>query len=99
MLLRGDRLRDLPGHHATNPGGSAPADQETHRGVCDRIPDSAHKQDDGCIEGTQLEGEHVQGKSLTLPIKKQKRAAGVRVSTPERSLPEAVKALPQLICV
>lgn len=49
----------LPGHHTTDPGGPAPADQETHRGVCDGIPGPAHKQDDGCIEGIQLVGKGV----------------------------------------
>ena len=43
VLLCGDRPKDLPGHQAANPGGSAPADQETHCGVCDSIPGSAHK--------------------------------------------------------
>lgn len=59
MLIHGERLGDLPGHHTTDPGGSAPADQETHRGVCDGVPGPAHKQDDGGMEGIQLVGKGV----------------------------------------
>lgn len=49
--------RYLPRHHAANAGGSTPAHQETHCRVCDRIPGPSHKQDDGGIEGVQLEGK------------------------------------------
>lgn len=51
---RWSTARDLPGHHASNPGGSAPADQEPHRGVGDGVPGSAHKHNDGRMEGIQL---------------------------------------------
>jgi len=49
-------FKHLPGHHAADAGPSTPADQETHRGVCDGVPGPAHKEDDGRMEGIQLMG-------------------------------------------
>lgn len=52
--LRGN-LFYLPGHESAqgSPGGFANA--EAHQGVCEGIPSSAHKQDDGSIERAHLE--------------------------------------------
>lgn len=50
-------IRHLPGHHAPDPGPSAPAHQETHRGVRDGVPGPAHEQDNGGMGGVQLQGE------------------------------------------
>lgn len=49
------RFTHSPGHHAPDSGPSTPAHQETHRWVCDSVPRPAHKQDDGGMEGIQLE--------------------------------------------
>lgn len=61
----------LPGHHAAYAGPSTPAHKETHRWVCDSIPGAAHKEDDGGIEGIQLERRN-DGKSS----KEQQAIAG-----------------------
>lgn len=51
------RFMNLPGHHVAHAGPSTPAHKETHCWVCDSVPGPAHKQDDGGIEGIQLELE------------------------------------------
>lgn len=49
------RFRHLPGHHAAYACPSTPAHKETHCWVRDSVPSPAHKEDDGGIEGIQLE--------------------------------------------
>ena len=55
------RFRHSPGHHVAHAGPFTPAHQETHSRVCDGVPGPAHKQDDGGIEGIQLEGGNGEG--------------------------------------
>lgn len=46
---------NIPRQHASNTRPWGPGDQETHRGVRHRVPSPAHKQNDGGVEGVQLE--------------------------------------------
>lgn len=48
------KLLNLPGQHAPKTRPWTSGDQKAHRGVRYGVPSSAHKQDDGGIEGIQL---------------------------------------------
>lgn len=53
-------LLHLPGQHASNTCPLTSGDQKAHCGVRYGVPSSAHEQDDGSIEGVELEKERTE---------------------------------------